>query len=98
MWCGYASARHSVPCSVPQALWGSFLNCGSCATRMVAAWVAKSLNMRLKISLWQMGDEHGQAQSRLFTEVIRPGLAPLGIEPVLFDNVCGNRCKLRPQG
>ena len=44
-----------------------------------------------------MGDEHGQAQSRLFTELIRPGLALLGIEQVLFDNICGNGCKLRPR-
>ncbi|WKL15305.1 hypothetical protein QYQ99_23605 [Comamonas testosteroni] len=44
-----------------------------------------------------MGDEHGQALSRLFTELIRPGLALLGIEQVLFDNICGNGCKLRPR-
>ncbi|WP_172671707.1 hypothetical protein [Comamonas testosteroni] len=56
--------------------------------------------MRLKIRLWQMGDEHRQAQRRLLTEVIGrslvwPRLAPLGIEPVLFDNICGNGCELR---
>ena len=37
--------------------------------------------------LLQVGNEHGQAQGCFCTRAVRPSLAPVGIEPVLLDDM-----------